>query len=432
MSYDEDVSQTLTIAYTGDGVEGGSIDVRDLAPSLLALGELLEVANQTLYADASRISVRIRATGKGSFEVSLDIVMSLLQQITTFFSGDGSSGVLNLLAYLGLARQGHQGVVQLLKKLRGRRPETVVDNEDGTVVLVINGEKVGMPRDVVKLVQEPEVREAITKFISPLHRGDVSGIEVRNPGEESFVLVSPEDVELIEADFTHDEQEDVLESTTEAALTVLTISFQERNKWRFSDGDRAFWATMEDEGFQQAIDQRVEAFAKGDVLICLLRRRQTYSESGIKSEYAVEKVLDHKRTMKQLRLLPERGGEISGEPAKSAATLENPAADIVSKIAEQGQEFFLPYFVDVVRDYPSGLSMGEVINEIRRRVLEDHGVDIDDAGLFGQRPQGEPHPRQLIRNLQSNKRLEGLVVAQLESNGRYTYRPIPSNESTDD
>ena len=361
MSYDGDVFQTLTIAYTGDGVEGGSIDVRDLAPSLLALGELLEVANQTLYADAGKISVRIRATGKGSFEVSLDVVMSLFQKITAFFSDDGSSGVLNLLAYLGLARQGQKGVVQLLKKLRGRRPETIIENEDGTVVLVINGEQVEMPRDVVKLVQEPDVRDAITQFISPMHRGDVSGIEVRNPGEESFVLVSPEDVESIEAEFRHDDQEDILESTAETALTVLTVSFQERNKWRFSDGDRAFWATMEDEGFQQAIDQRIEAFAKGDVLICLVRRRQTYSESGIKSEYAVEKVLDHKRTMKQLRLLPEHSGEISGEPTKSVATVQNRAADIVSKIAEQGQEFFLPYFVDVVRDNPSGLSMGEVI-----------------------------------------------------------------------
>ena len=69
---------------------------------------------------------------------------------------------------------------------------------------------------------------------------------------------------------------------------------------------------------------------------------------------------------------------------------------------------------------------------LRRRVLKDHGVDIDDAGLFGQRPQGEALPRQLIRNLQSNRRLEGQVVVQLESNGRYTYKPIPSKESADD
>ena len=63
--------ETFTIAYDGPALQDGAMEVRDLAPALLALGQLLDAANATLNGDAAKIKLQVKATGTGSFEIAL-------------------------------------------------------------------------------------------------------------------------------------------------------------------------------------------------------------------------------------------------------------------------------------------------------------------------------------------------------------------------
>ena len=64
---------TFSIAYDGPALFDGTMDVRDLAPALLSMHQLLDGACTALYGDNQKIRVSVSATGQGSFEVFLNV-----------------------------------------------------------------------------------------------------------------------------------------------------------------------------------------------------------------------------------------------------------------------------------------------------------------------------------------------------------------------
>ena len=61
---------------------------------------------------------------------------------------------------------------------------------------------------------------------------------------------------------------------------------------------------MKDSAFQKRVDNNQEAFAKQDVLVCDLRTIQWQAEEGVKTEYEIIKVIEH-RPARQLVLFDE-------------------------------------------------------------------------------------------------------------------------------
>ena len=74
----------FSIAYDGPALHDGAMDVRDLAPALLAVGQLFDAANNILNSDHTKVSVNVTATGDGSFEVFLELAQTHVQQIVDF------------------------------------------------------------------------------------------------------------------------------------------------------------------------------------------------------------------------------------------------------------------------------------------------------------------------------------------------------------
>ena len=76
-------------------------------------------------------------------------------------------------------------------------------------------------------------------------------------------------------------------------LTLVSISFKDGNKWRFSDGEGIVSADMKDESFLSRIESRELTFGKGDVLECELTTRQELQNGSLKSENEIVRVIRH-------------------------------------------------------------------------------------------------------------------------------------------
>ena len=77
------------------------MSIKDLAPALLAVGELFDAANAILNEDAAKVEAHVKATSEGSFEVALEFVQTgLLDQAINLFSGDPVTAILHTKEFI--------------------------------------------------------------------------------------------------------------------------------------------------------------------------------------------------------------------------------------------------------------------------------------------------------------------------------------------
>jgi hypothetical protein len=113
--------ESFTIAYDGPVLRDGAMDVRDLAPALLAVGQLLDAANSALHDDGSQIRVQVRATEIGSFRIDLELIQSWATSMLQIFSGPTPTGAANLLQIvLGTSATGVGRLIAWLRQTQIR------------------------------------------------------------------------------------------------------------------------------------------------------------------------------------------------------------------------------------------------------------------------------------------------------------------------
>lgn len=84
------------ITYDGPALDSHEMDVRDLAPSLLAVADLCEAAGQAIYGRSSKMAVNVRASFRtGSFGVDLSVGQNALQHVMAWLSGPDGVAMAN-------------------------------------------------------------------------------------------------------------------------------------------------------------------------------------------------------------------------------------------------------------------------------------------------------------------------------------------------
>ena len=299
---DRDMSTCrFAIAYDGIAVADGRMSVKDLAPALLAVGELFDAANAVLNEDAAKVEAHVKATSEGSFEVALEFVQtSLVNQVVSLFSGDKVTAILQIKEFI-FGTLGVGGVITLVKWLRGKKASKIEHlDEGGTKITAEDGTTLEYPLKVLRLYEDRKVRLALHELIAvPLQKSGIDEFQVRN-GDRVEASVRKEDSEHFDASFLFESE--VTVQVMDMQFNIVSLAFKERNKWRLTDGHHDISATIEDKDFLSRIDAYEEAFTKGDTLSCRVRIEQSTVLNQLKTTYTVEKVLEHKAGTRQARL----------------------------------------------------------------------------------------------------------------------------------
>jgi hypothetical protein len=301
----DDMSKTsFALTYDGPALANHQMDVRDLAPALLAVGQLFDAANDALNGNATKISVSVKAHEPGCFSVVLEVTQSVLNHGIALLSGDDISAAVNLKDLLIGGGFSAYGLFRLIKHLRGKNPDKMERIGPDLVRIQFGEETFDVPLKLLRLYQDLAVRDAVEKIVEPLDSDGIEMLRIEDTSRKT-VLVSVDKADRDSFNTPVYEPKLLISDRRRAAFSIISLAFKEDNKWRLYDGQSQISATIADEDFLHRVDQNIERFSKGDVLVCDVLFEQKQTAKGLVTEHTVEKVIDHKPAPRQLDFLIE-------------------------------------------------------------------------------------------------------------------------------
>jgi hypothetical protein len=288
----------FSVLYDGQPVAEGTMDARDLAPSLLALADLVDEAAPLVDPSLPQVSLRVRSDfQKGSFEVLLGLAEQVNSGVLAVFGSPTAQAWSTLLSILGIS--GLLGLLQLIKKSKGRKPTTVTIERTERVSVTFEGdEPISVDARTWKLFNSGRARRAVERLVSPLLEKGFDVFKVRHKGKETLAVDKSEAPYFV----APPEHEGETISEVNARLVIVAPSFQPGNKWRVNDGARSLHVLIEDPAFERAVQQGAEAFRKGDRLHVTLRTRQWMEDGILRAEYSIVKVHRHEPGPQQTKI----------------------------------------------------------------------------------------------------------------------------------
>ncbi|MGH9397966.1 MAG: hypothetical protein ACRD18_14085 [Terriglobia bacterium] len=290
----------FTLTYDGEALQAGLMDVRELAPAILGVGDLLQSANVVLNGERVTVSVQVKGQFRsGSFPISFVVNQGIIEVAKTFLLQHPriveAKEILDTLFFYGnIPIAGTASVIGFLRWLKGRKPkqsQISMNTDAGTVTITLEDQEITVSKHVFDLAEDANSRRALATMASPVTRDGIDHLDISSEGDRAE-RISEEDLPSLNPELG--EGETLLDNTREAILEIVSLSFKPEHKWRFTDGGSRLTARIQDYRFMRAINKGDESFSKGDKILVRLRTRTFTNDSGeLKSEYFVTEVIKH-------------------------------------------------------------------------------------------------------------------------------------------
>ncbi|MBR0290140.1 MAG: hypothetical protein IJQ82_14280, partial [Selenomonadaceae bacterium] len=176
-----------------------------------------------------------------------------------------------------------------------------------------DGEKILTDENTLKIFLDIKCRISIEKIIEPINHDGIESFELRKPDSKEtdnpIISVNKEDAGFFTAPGNETEDEELSPTQEqEGIFKIVTVNF-ENGKWKFNDGNGTFWASVEDEQFNEKVKMREVNFACGDMLKVKFYTQQKLRNGNLTKDTVVTKVIEIKQQPQQLFLKFKQGDD---------------------------------------------------------------------------------------------------------------------------
>ena len=199
-----------------------------------------------------------------------------------------------LLNLVGFGSVGAKGLIQLIRRIRGRKVTKVevIEEARETVLTLEEGELIRVESRVAKAYLNPTIRKDVYEVMKPLEKEGVTKFSSYVGSDKTpTVRVEKEEITYFKPDV--DINAEIEPTEKEMLVTIDSLAFKENNKWRVFDGTSSFFVTILDDEFLERVRSNRVRFAHDDVLHVRLRTTQMLDSDGLRAHHEIVKVIAH-------------------------------------------------------------------------------------------------------------------------------------------
>lgn len=301
----------IQLIYEGPALRNHLMDVQELAPALMAMGDLCQEANRVLNRERTQVKVFINSDfERGSFLINCEVIQSLYE-LVNLIKDPRVMTAKELLEWLGIigGLTGGYGLFKYLKIRRGRKiglVEFTKSNKGENIVSIQckgDNNTFCIPQRVYELGEDKNIIQACKGIVKPLKSLDIDCVKFKDKsGVQESVDKSDADA-IIGTELESKEEEIVKPQIVDARLTVHTLSFDTKPiKWKFKYGSDVISVDVSETDIPEETIKRGYARV-GDNYKAKLEITERKTETGgYVNDYKIIEVLEFAPGPPQLKL----------------------------------------------------------------------------------------------------------------------------------
>ena len=297
---DDHSSTQFIVKYDGesDAITEHILDAENVGLALLSLHVLLERANFLVNGEEIAVELNVQGTPPGSFEISLQL-MQVAFIASPFLTGGMFTSVKDLVDII----LGIDGLISLIKRMKGERPRSIErDETSGEVTIEIEGLYtenadidrifIHTTREIERLSRDKEIIDAVAGIVNPLRKNGIDRVSF-SQGEEDLETVTEDEVEYFRFDDDDDTEVDELIIPQQRLQVISPYLDFPRRKWRLNDSLTTNWYSISDAQFLKDLQSGIVQFGVDNFLICDVKVTTHRSAGRTLRDFEVLRVLDH-------------------------------------------------------------------------------------------------------------------------------------------